>query len=323
MTVEFNETELRKLDLNLLLVFSALMRERSATRAATRLYVGRTAVSMALGRLRSALDDPLFIRTGGTLEPTVRATELWVELEPAFGAIEAAVRRSRRFDPATTETVFRFAAPDDLEFVLVPRLLDCLARQAPNARLVVRPSDFRTLLERLDSGDADLALSATPTSGIERRHHVRHLHEETFSVLHDPMSLALSTPIGLDDWLATPQIMVSIDGTLESGIDEHLAGLDLDRRVVSAVAHFPTLPFILRSRAVLANVPSTAAALFATEYDLEASPLPLDGPSFDVSLVHHARTENDPAQIWFRALVRAEIDNLGQVKDRSPPNRFG
>lgn len=319
VTVQFNETELRKLDLNLLLVFSALMRERSATRAAARLYVGRTAVSMALGRLRSALDDPLFVRTGAALEPTGRASELWAELEPALGAIEAAVRRSRGFDPATSEAVFRFAAPDDLEFVLVPRLLERLSREAPNARLVVRPSDFRTLLDRLDTGDADLALSATPTAGLERRHHVRHLHTETFSVLHDPAMLALSTPVDLDAWLSTPQVMVSIDGSLDSGIDQHLDGLDLDRQVVAAVAHFPTLPFILRCRAVLANVPSTAAGLFAAEYDLASSPLPLDSPSFDLSLVHHARTDGDPAQIWFRRLVSEETDELRLSRPASPP----
>ena len=310
VTVQFNETELRKLDLNLLLVFSALMRERSATRAGTRLYVGRTAVSMALGRLRSALDDPLFVRAGTALEPTARASALWAELEPALGAIEAAVRRSRGFDPATSGTTFRFAAPDDLEFVLVPRLLDRLAREAPHARLVVRPSDFRTLLGRLDDADAELALSATPTSGLERRHHVRPLHTETFSVLHDPDTLPLPTPIDLDTWLSTPQVMVSIDGSLDSGIDRHLDERDLDRRVVAAVAHFPTLPFVLRRRAVLANVPSTAAGLFAAEYDLVSSPLPLNGPAFDLALVHHARTDTDPAQVWFRRLVEEEVAGL-------------
>lgn len=307
MTVEFNEAELRKLDLNLLLVFSALMREGSATRAAERLYVGRTAVSMALGRLRAALGDPLFVRAGAALEPTARADALWAEIEPALGAIESAVRRSRVFDPAASEAVFRFAAPDDLEFVLVPRLLERLAREAPNVRLAVRPSDFRTLLGRLDAGDADLALSAVPTDGIERRHRVRRLHAERFSVLHDPAALALPVPIDLDDWLATPQVLVSIDGSFESGIDECLAAMDLDRRVIAAVAHFPTLPFVLRRRAVLANVPSTAAGFFAAEYGLAASPLPFDGPSFDVALVHHARTEDDPGQAWFRGAVAEEV----------------
>ena len=61
---------------------------------------------------------------------------------------------------------------------------------------------------------------------------------------------------------------------------------------------------------MLANVPSPAAGLFAAEYGLATRPLPLDGPSFDVSLVHHARTEDDPGQIWFRDAVAEEVDRL-------------
>src|SRR5690242_2223989 len=58
MTHEFSEIELRRLDLNLLLVFSALMRERSVAKAARRLYLGPSAVSMALARLRDTIGDP-------------------------------------------------------------------------------------------------------------------------------------------------------------------------------------------------------------------------------------------------------------------------
>ncbi len=183
MKHEFNEAELRKIDLNLLLVFSALMRERSVSRAAGRLFLGPSAVSMALTRLRQIVGDSLFVRAGAGMDPTPRALALWSELEPALGAIELAVRGHRVFDPARAESTIRFAAPDDLEFALVPRLLERLETEAPGIRLVVRPSDFHTLLGRLDAGDADVGLSATPMSGIERRHRIRPLYRDGFSVV--------------------------------------------------------------------------------------------------------------------------------------------
>ena len=312
MTDRFSEAELRRLDLNLLLVFSAVVREGSVAGAAERLHVGRTAVSMALGRLRDALDDPLFVRTGTGMDPTARAAALWAEIEPALETIERAVRSSRGFDPATTRAVFRFAAPDDLEFVLVPRLVDRLLAEAPHARLVVRPSDFRTLLGRLDSGDADLALSATPTVGIEPRHRTLALHRETFLTLHDPQ--AFGHPDGIDRgaWLATPHAMVSIDGTLDSLIDARARELGLERRVLTAVAHFPTLPFLLRGRRLLANVPAMAAGLMAAEYGLATAPLPFESPDFEVSLAWHARTEGDAAHAWFRRLVEREVAALSR-----------
>ncbi|MFN3945246.1 MAG: LysR family transcriptional regulator [Allosphingosinicella sp.] len=185
MKDEFSEIELRRLDLNLLLVFSALMRERSVSRASGRLFIGPSAVSVALTRLRDTLGDPLFVRAGTGMEPTPRSPALWSELELALSSIEIAVRGHRTFDPATAQAIIRFAAPDELEFVLVPRFRERLETEAPSIRLVVLPSDFRTLLGRLDSGDADLALSATPTSGVERRHRIRLLHRDGFSVLYD------------------------------------------------------------------------------------------------------------------------------------------
>lgn len=309
MTDSFSEVELRRLDLNLLLVFSAVWRERSVARAAGRLYLGPSAVSMALARLREAVGDPLFVRTPAGMEPTPRAEALWVAIEPALAAIEAAVRPAG-FDPAVAELTIRFGAPDDLEFALVPRLLERLAEEAPGVRLSVRPSDFRALADRLDRGDAELMLSALPERGLEARHRTRILHDETFAVLHHAKRLGRTGPLDLAVYLATPHAMVSIDGVPRSGLDDQLAALGHARRVAVTVAHFPTLPHILRRRALLANVPATAARLMAAEHGLEVHPPPFDPGTFSLGLAWHARTDADPAQAWFRALVEEEVGGL-------------
>ncbi|HEV2605565.1 MAG TPA: LysR family transcriptional regulator [Microvirga sp.] len=310
MKHEFSEIELRKLDLNLLLVFSALMRERSVSRASKRLFIGPSAVSMALTRLRDAVGDALFVRASAGMEPTPRALALWSELEPALANIELAVRGLRRFDPATADLTIRFAAPDDLEFVLVPLLLERLETEAPGVRLVVRPSDFRTLLGRLDEGDADVALSATPTNGIERRHRIRPLHRDGFSVLYDAKRLGREGALDLDTYLEVPHLLLSITGDLHGLMDERLAEMGRSRRVIAAVSHFPTMPYILRRRRALANMPSVAARYYAETYGLELSPPPLTSPDFEVSLAWHARTDADPAQIWFRDLVAEAVADL-------------
>lgn len=306
----FSEIELRKLDLNLLLVFAAVMRERAVGRAATRLYLGPSAVSMALGRLREVVGDELFVRAGSRMEPTPRALALWAGVEPALEGIEAAVRGARRFDPARAEMVVRFAAPDDLEFVLVPMLLEHLGREAPGVRLVVRPSDFRTLMERLDTGDADLALSATPPRGLERRHKVRPLHRDTFSVLFDAGRVGAGSPLDLDTYLAVPHLLLSIAGDLHGPIDERLAEMGRARTVLAAVSHFPTMPFVLKRHRALANVPALAARHLAAAYGLALSPPPLASPEFEVALVWHARTDGDPAHTWFRELVAEIVADL-------------
>ena len=306
----FSEIELRRFDLNLLLVFSALMRERSVSRAAGRLYLGPSAVSMALGRLREVVGDPLLVRAGAVMEPTPRALALWAVVEPSLATLEAALHEVRNFDPARSEAVLRFAAPDDLEFVLVPRLLERLGNDAANVRLVVRPSDFRTVLDRLDTGDADLALGATPERGLERRHRVRSLMQEGFSVLFDPAQVGAEPPLDLDTYAATPHVLLSPAGDLTGALDGALAAVGRTRTVLAAVSHFPTIPFVLKRRRALANVPSTAAAHFARAYDLAICPPPLMVPQFEVSLAWHARADADPAHAWFRNMVAEEVQLL-------------
>ncbi len=303
----FSEAELRRFDLNLLLVFSALMRERSVSRAAGRLYLGPSAVSMALTRLRGVVGDPLLVRAGAGMEPTPRALALWAVVEPSLAALEAALHRDRGFEPARSEAVMRFAAPDDLEFVLIPRLLERLAQEAPGVRLAVRPSDFRTVLGRLDTGDADLALGATPERGLERRHRVRPLMREGFSVLFDPVQVGAHPPLDLDTYADVPHVLLSPAGDMTGALDQVLAHAGRTRTVLAAVSHFPTIPFVLKRRRVLANVPSTAAAHFARAYDLAICPPPLPMPRFEVSLAWHARTDANPAHIWFRNIVTEEI----------------
>ena len=313
MNYQFSEIELRKLDLNLLLVFSALMRERSVSRASTRLFIGPSAVSMALTRLRDTVGDELFVRANAAMEPTPRALSLWAELEPALEAIERAVRGVKRFEPATAALTIRFAAPDDLEFVLVPLLLERLEKEAPGVRLAIRPSDFRNLLRRLDDGDADLALSATPTSGVERRHRLRALHRDGFSVVYDAKQIGRTGPLDLDAYLAIPHLLLSTSGDLRGLMDERLAEMGRSRQVFAAVSHFPAVPFILKRRRALANLPSIAARYYAEAYGLELSPPPLESPDFEVSLAWHARTDGDPAHIWFRALIGELVSELART----------
>lgn len=70
-----NRNDLRRVDLNLLIVFETLMHERSVTRAAEKLFLGQPAISAALSRLRILFDDPLFVRSGRTMEPSARAVK--------------------------------------------------------------------------------------------------------------------------------------------------------------------------------------------------------------------------------------------------------
>ena len=156
-----NRNDLRRVDLNLLIVFETLMHERSVTRAAEKLFLGQPAISAALSRLRNLFDDPLFVRTGRSMEPTARAIEIFALLSPALDSISTAVSRASEFDPATSTSVFRIGLSDDVEFALLPMLLKRLRAEAPGIVLVVRRVNYILMPPLLASSIRKICLKET------------------------------------------------------------------------------------------------------------------------------------------------------------------
>ena len=83
------------LDLNLLVVFDALMRTRSVTLAGEKVGLSQSAASNALQRLRAAFDDPLFVRTPKGMEPSALAHQRAGPVRAARGERPRAGGRAR------------------------------------------------------------------------------------------------------------------------------------------------------------------------------------------------------------------------------------
>ena len=316
MNPHFNINEFRGWDLNVLLTFVALMRERSVTKAAAKLFLGPPAVSMALKRLRDLFGDPLFVRTRLGMEPTPRALELYPRIEASLGELHAALFEPPAFDARTLERTFRFAAPDDLELALVPALLEHLRDHAPQVRLVVRPSDFRNVLSTLDTEDAELALTAMPDR-VESWHRYRGLHQESFLCLYDSAQLRRKGKLTLKQYVATPHLLLSPRGETYGAVDAELAKHGLKREVLISVAHFPLMPFLLRKTPSLVNMPATAARFFAQEYGLEVCDLPIRPSLFSVALLWHAKNDADPGLTWLIEAVAHQVDRIKPSRRRS------
>ncbi len=139
--------------------------------------------------------------------------------------------------------------------------------------------------------DADLALSATPQGGLETRHRLQALHRDTFAVLFDPAMIGTAGPLDLETYLALPHLLLSPAGHLHGPLDERLAEMGRTRTVLAALSHFHTMPFLLKRRRAIVNMPSIAAGDYAAAYGLAVCPLPLASPDFEVALIWHVRTD--------------------------------
>jgi len=116
---------LATVDLNLLVVFEALLIERSVSRAAQRLGLAQPSVSNALNRLRALFDDEVFIRTPQEMRPTPRALELAEPIVEALQQVRAALTPPAGFDLSTSTRTFTGAAADNADSPLLLWERDC------------------------------------------------------------------------------------------------------------------------------------------------------------------------------------------------------
>ncbi|MEW2570653.1 LysR family transcriptional regulator [Streptomyces sp. NPDC047070] len=297
--IDIYETEFRKADLNLLVVFAALMRERSVTKAAAALHLSQGATSAALGRLRRLFDDELFTRTRGGVEPTARAVELARRIDPALGLIHGVVTARDRFDAADTRRTFTLGMSDDLETALLPRLLAATSG-LPGIRLAVRQTNRNTVADMLDRGEADLGLAAGPAYGTD--HRTQDLFTSGYTCLFNHRLLPLRTPLTLDDYLAHPHLLISYDGR-RGIVDDLLEARGLTRRVAATTTHFAGAALQLAGLPLLVTLPTHAATVYAEALGLTAVAPPLPMPRYTVSSIWHAGVSDDPAHRWLRHLV--------------------
>lgn len=303
-----NENELRKIDLNLLLIFSSLMKERSVTVAAQKLYLGQPAVSMALKRLRIVFHDPLFIREKGQLTPSKRAEDLYDIIEPALENLQSALRPIAPFDPATVKIEFRLGMYDDMEMALMPELLPHLSKLAPGIEISVHRADLYQVVDLLEAQKIDIAISHYRNLPKWAMHEV--ISQASFTTVYDPKVLSLTSPIRLKDFLEAEHLLVSFNGERSGWIDDALAVSGERRKISYITPHFASVPFILKGTPYIATLPTYVAKRCANFFDLALSEPPIDYELADISLNWHRRFDNDPVHSWIRDQIRFIYDQV-------------
>src|SRR3712207_716040 len=175
-----NEIDLSRTDLNLLVLFEAVLQERHVGRAADRLSLSPSAVSHGLGRLRRLLHDPLFVRTPKGVVPTERALALSAPIADALARVRSVLATAEPFDPATSKRRFTFGAPDGVSAVLLPAFLAEVRERAPGIDIGLRqllPLPGETSLDRAwrgalpDVGARAEGVAGLPSPGVPARLH--------------------------------------------------------------------------------------------------------------------------------------------------------
>ena len=153
---------LRELDLNLLYVLVALENKRSVSAAAVSLGKSQPSVSASLAKLRQFFDDPLYVRSGNSMQPTPRADVLIEAARQVLEKVGADIVSTPTFDAKTTHQTINIALSDvEKSFFCRPCCKD-LRRHAPNALVRSVSLPAADVAEGLETGSIDLAVGYFP-----------------------------------------------------------------------------------------------------------------------------------------------------------------
>ncbi len=301
-----NQIDLSRTDLNLFVLFDAVLEELHVGRTADRLKLSPSAVSHGLGRLRRLMNDPLFLRTPKGVVPTARALELKAPVADLLAQAGRLLATAEPFDPATSRRSFTIAAPDGVSAVFLPALLADLARLAPGIDLRIRqtlPAAGETLpgrawrpsLAELESRASDIAV--IPSDDIPPRFHARPVYEEAFVVAaRGGRGTGMAT--GLEAYCAADHLVVSMTGDAEGFVDSALAGLGRSRRIAVTVPNFMMAMAMLADSDLVSALPRRLVEKHGGRFGLVSFEAPLAFPRFRLNAVATKAAMMDQGVAW-------------------------
>jgi DNA-binding transcriptional LysR family regulator len=289
--------DLHRIDLNLLRLVEAVLREGSASRAAVVLRLSQPAVSQGLRRAREVFGDPLLARHGNRLIHTPRGAALLPELRAILDQVEGLLSPGR-FDPASTTRDFAIGTSDLGQVLILPKLVARVVRQAPNCRIKVVPPPR----DAAEAEGLDLALMGAPETAGPLRWQV--LFHDRFVLMARRDHPVLAGPLSMDAFLQLPQALVSPRSEgFEGPVDAALAKQRLKRRVAVMVPSFMSLVPILLESDLIAAVPQRFADLPMVRETCGQCALPFDAPGYAMKVVWPIARDADPAGLWLRRLL--------------------
>jgi len=299
--------KLGAIDLNLLVVFDAIMRDRSVTRAGQRLGLSQPAMSHALTRLRHMLKDELFVRSPNGMMPTPWAEELATPIRIALDGLEQSLEPVQ-FEPSKATATFRIAVDNYAAIVLVAPIAAHIARIAPGVTLDFRPSGALNVLEQLDRSELHLAIGPSGVQG--ERFSRRRLLQDQFVVVHRKgHPAARAQEFSTEKLITLPQLEIS---SAQFGADFVEAGPGRSKPTSKSAMRAPFLSAaqILATSDLVSVLPLNVAKTMTMSHPLVFQRLSRSPKPIEAAMIWLRRLDNQPAHAWLRDVISRITSDL-------------
>ena len=299
-------TNLRQLDLNLLIALDVLITEASVTKAAEKLNMSQSAMSYSLKKLRIILNDDILIRTSREMEVTPYARQISDRVRQILIEIQSTLLEKEAFNPATAKNTFRIAASDYVEATIGINLIQQLTTQAPGIRIRITNLNKETVMNALDENLIDLIINARLP--LKSWHVEQNLYREEFVCV--VRSDAALTELSVEDYIRRSHLLVSMRDDFQGAGDEILERQQQSRQVIWSTPHFMAMPFLLANSDCVALLPRRMAQQCAKAMNLKLLPPPIEIEGFTVSMIWHQRNTNRPQHQWLRTQIFEATQNI-------------
>ena len=291
------------LDLNLLRVFDALLRDGSVTAAAERLHLSIPATSRALGRLRRAMNDPILVRAGRGMAPTPFALRTAPRVRSLLDEASALV--NAEFALTDLKRTFTIRSNDGVAATLATAAVEAAAAAAPGVTLrFVAEGTESTEALRDGSVDLDIGVGDVPAPDIRTAVLYR---ERLVGVVRADSPLGRGRRPTLAQLCRHPHVSASRRGRARGPLDDVLAAEGLRRHVAAVVPTYAVAALLVASGGHVGLLPQRLAEQHGAALGLRWFPIPAPLPELDVRLLWHARLDADPAQRWLRDTIREAV----------------
>jgi DNA-binding transcriptional LysR family regulator len=306
---------LHDIDLNLLVLFNQLMKDRRVSRVAEEFEMTQPGVSNAIAKLRRVLGDDLFLRTPSGMVPTPFAEQLAEPVSYALSMLMSGLNQQAEFIPATARRELTIGMSDIGEIVFLPGLAGRMAKEAPGIRLSTVRNTSVNLRDEMESGKVELAIGYLPQlrSGFFQRR----LFNQNYVCLFRRGHQLDRASISVSDFSGADHLIIVSAGTGHSKVDDLMKNSGIARRVRLTIPHYVSLGHILASSDLVATVPERLAERLAEPFGLSHRPHPVKLPPIAINVFWHAKMHRAPANQWLRGVI-FDLFSESQEADRRP-----
>lgn len=299
---------LRQFDQNLWLVLDALYQTRSVSEAAELLSLSQSAMSHALKRLRTAFDDPLFVRQQGEMKPTKKALMIQPLAQQGVALLNQVASSLDTFEIDTSNRQFTIATTDFITQLFIFPLLAKLSAAHSSIKIKIIELESELPISALAINQIDLVLTFNHADTLGSDIEYTFLFSGDYRVISRKNHPLFENGLSLERYVQAQHILVSPWGQEYGSLDIELSKINTERHIAAITPHLMQAVSLVATSDLIATVPTRAIS--STDHNLiDIYTPPIALPPYRLYMAWHRAFELDPGLNW----LKKELNEIAAI----------